>query len=71
MDYNIYDQSVMCYGGYSNESLASECGCYRGYEGIPYRELGCKVSIPITGDFDTGRTPSSDGEQPLINTITC
>uniref|UniRef100_A0A6N2N7P3 Protein kinase domain-containing protein n=1 Tax=Salix viminalis TaxID=40686 RepID=A0A6N2N7P3_SALVM len=39
MDYNIYDQSVGC-RGYWNESLGSECVCY---EGIPYRELGCKV----------------------------
>eukprot|EP00258_Populus_trichocarpa_P014421 XP_006368675.2 wall-associated receptor kinase-like 22 [Populus trichocarpa] len=28
------------------------------------------VSTSITGDFDTGRTPSSDGE-PLINITTC
>ncbi|KAF9688842.1 hypothetical protein SADUNF_Sadunf01G0030000 [Salix dunnii] len=42
MDYNIYDQFVICYRGYSNESLASECVCRGGYEGIPYRELGCK-----------------------------
>ncbi|KAJ6392993.1 hypothetical protein OIU77_022465 [Salix suchowensis] len=29
------------------------------------------VSTPITGDFDTSRNPSSDGEQPLINTTKC
>ncbi|KAB5573071.1 hypothetical protein DKX38_000265 [Salix brachista] len=31
------------------------------------------VSTPITatGDFDTSRTPSSDGEQPFINTTKC
>ncbi|KAJ6393000.1 hypothetical protein OIU77_022472 [Salix suchowensis] len=29
------------------------------------------VSIRITGDFDIGKTPSSDGEQPLINTTKC
>jgi len=28
------------------------------------------VSTSIIGDFDTGRTPSSDGE-PLINITTC
>ncbi|KAJ6702365.1 hypothetical protein OIU74_013509 [Salix koriyanagi] len=43
MDYNqdIDDRSVYC-RGYQNESLGSECVCYGGYEGIPYRELGCK-----------------------------
>ncbi|KAJ6393001.1 hypothetical protein OIU77_022473 [Salix suchowensis] len=41
MDYNIYDQSVAC-RGFQNESFGYECICIGGYEGIPYRELGCK-----------------------------
>ncbi|KAB5573077.1 hypothetical protein DKX38_000271 [Salix brachista] len=41
MNRNIDDQSVIC--RYGNESFGSECVCYGGYEGIPYRELGCKV----------------------------
>ncbi|KAJ6713166.1 hypothetical protein OIU79_009205 [Salix purpurea] len=41
MDGDIDDRSVSCIR-YQNESLRSECVCRGGYEGIPYRELGCK-----------------------------
>ncbi|KAG5227804.1 wall-associated kinase family protein [Salix suchowensis] len=41
MNRNIDDQSVIC-RGYQNRSFGSECVCHGGYEGIPYRELGCK-----------------------------
>ncbi|KAB5573082.1 hypothetical protein DKX38_000276 [Salix brachista] len=43
MDLNrfIDDQSLYC-TGYQNGSFLSECACRGGYEGIPYRELGCK-----------------------------
>ncbi|KAJ6713170.1 hypothetical protein OIU79_009209 [Salix purpurea] len=41
VDGDIDVHSLSC-RGYQNESFGFQCVCRWGYEGIPYRELGCK-----------------------------